>query len=107
HNSLLGRFLKNSWSRTLLVAILVLGLAGTGVFAYFYSKYSRVVDESLKLGPFASVSMLYAAPRLIEINDQATGEEIASYLRRTGYSESSNNRLGWFRVRPDAIEINP
>ena len=33
--------------------------------------------------------------------------EIADYLRRAGYTESNRNRLGWYHVRPDAVEINP
>ena len=41
------------------------------------------------------------------MGDVGKAEEIATYLRRCGYSESNSSRLGWYKVRPDGIEINP
>ena len=41
------------------------------------------------------------------LGEDANTDEIADYLRRCGYSESSNNPTGWFHIRPGAIEINP
>src|SRR2546423_10467053 len=32
---------------------------------------------------------------------------LVEHLRRGGFSEFSTNRLGWYPVRPDAIEIIP
>ncbi len=43
----------------------------------------------------------------MSVGEEIKASEIADYLRRAGYSESSSNRLGWYHVRPDAIEINP
>ena len=41
------------------------------------------------------------------LGDNGQLGEIASYLRRCGYTESNSNRLGWYHLRADAIEINP
>jgi penicillin-binding protein 1B len=51
--------------------------------------------------------MLYAAPQPVMLGDRTEPDEIADYLRRTGYTESNRNRLGWYHERPDAVEINP
>lgn len=106
-NSLLFRFLKNPWGRVFLVTFLVLGTAFLSVFSYYYIHYSRLTEAELRAGPFANATLLYAAPHPVALGEQITGEDIATYLRRCGYSESSTNRMGWYRVRPDAVEINP
>jgi penicillin-binding protein 1B len=106
-NSLIFRFLKNPWGRLFLVTFLVLGTAFLSVFSYYYIRYSRMIESELRAGPFANATLLYAAPHPVALGEETTGEDIATYLRRCGYSESSTNRMGWYRVRPDAVEINP
>ena len=71
-------------------------------------KYSRQIDEKLLGGPFTNTSMLFAAPQVVMVGDQLTADEIASALRRSGYSETkTTSRMGWYNMRPDAIEIFP
>jgi len=71
-------------------------------------KYSRLIDQKLRAGPFANTSKIFAAPRLIAVGDPITSDEIAAELRRCGYTESRGNALGSFQIRPDgAIEIFP
>src|SRR5919201_682323 len=78
-----------------------------GVFTYYYSKYSRLIDQKLRTGPFANTSKIYAAPKTVAVGDAITLAEIASELRRAGYTEARNNAVGYFHLRPDAIEIFP
>jgi penicillin-binding protein 1B len=105
--SLLVRFILSRWGKTFVV-LSILGLtAAVGVFTYYYVKYGRMIEDKLAAGPFASTSLLYAAPRPVMVGDDAHIPEIAGYLRRCGYTESITSRVGWFHIRPDAIEINP
>ncbi len=78
-----------------------------GIFTYYYIKYGQMIEEKLAAGPFATTSLLYAAPRPVIVGDDGQIPEIANYLRHCGYTESNTNRGGWYHVRPDAIEINP
>jgi penicillin-binding protein 1B len=105
--ALFVRFLLNPWGKAFLLAFTVSVTLSVGAFTYYYVKYARMIEEKLRAGPFANTSMLYAAPQPVMLGDEGQLEEIASYLRRCGYSESNSNRLGWFHMRPDAIEINP
>jgi penicillin-binding protein 1B len=107
HKSLFVRFILNPWGRAFLVAFVLLGSLSVGVFTYYYMKYARIIEDKLRNGPFANTSLLYAAPERVMVGDQTNPLELADYLRGTGYSESNGNRLGWYHVRPDAIEINP
>ena len=105
--ALIVRFLKNPWARAFLVCAVVVSGVSIGTFTYYYGKYARIIEDKLKNGPFANTSMLYAAPQPVAVGDQTQPEELADYLRRAGYTESNRNRLGWYHVRPDAVEINP
>ena len=106
-NSVFVRLLVNPWGRAFLVAFLVLGSATAGAFTYYYAKYARIIEDKLKNGPFANASLLYAAPQPVMLGDPAKPEEIEEYLKQAGYSESNRNRLGWYHMRPGAIEVNP
>jgi penicillin-binding protein 1B len=105
--SLAVRFLMNPWGRAFLLAFTICSTVGVGVFTFYYVKYARIIEDKLKNGPFANTSILYASPRPVMLGDRTQAGEIADYLRRAGYSEASTNRLGWYHVRPGAIEINP
>lgn len=105
--SLLIRFLLNRWGKAFLLFVAVSLTVGVGVFTFFYVKYARMIEDKLREGPFSHASLLYAAPQPVSVGDVGKPEEIAAYLRRCGYSESNSSRLGWYKVRPDGIEINP
>jgi len=102
------RWLQSPWRRAVLIVLLVLCLTSGGVFTYFYLKYANMIQGKLDGGPFSDLSVLYASPRPISVGEETTAADIATYLRRTGYSEDSNrSRVGWYRLRADGIEINP
>ncbi len=106
-NSGLVRFFLHPAGKAIL-AIFVLGFSlGLILFTYYYAKYSRLIEAKLNAGPFAKTSMLYAAPRTVMVGDEATAQEIAADLRRAGYSESRDNRIGHFAVTADGVDIYP
>ncbi len=101
------RFALHPLGKILLV-LLVLGFTtGLAVFTFYYVKYSRLIETKLAAGPFANTSMLFAAPRTVDVGDIADPQEIATDLRRSGYTESSGNRMGYFALKPDEIDIYP
>ena len=100
------RFLLSPAGKILLV-VLALGITlGSVSFAYYYVKYSRLIDEKLRT-PFTDTSKIYAESKAVSVGDRMSPAELVDHLRRAGFSESSSNRLGWYHVRPDAIEIIP
>jgi penicillin-binding protein 1B len=82
-------------------------LAGLLTFTYFYVKYSRLIDERLAGGAFTHTSMIFAGPKRVSAGDVSTYTEIVEYLRRCGYSTHPENRLGWYRLGNDSLEIHP
>jgi penicillin-binding protein 1B len=104
----LVRFFLHPAGKTLALSFTLAFLLVAGVLTHYYVKYSRLIDQKLRAGPFANTSKIFAAPRLIAVGDPITGGEIATELRRCGYSESRANAMGSFQIRPDGdIEIFP
>jgi penicillin-binding protein 1B len=106
-SSLLARLLVHPLARVLVLLTLLGALAGISLFTYYYVKFSHLVDRKLRSGPFPSTSMIFAAPRAVTVGDALTPQEIVAQLRRSGYSDSRNSRMGWFHLREDAVEIFP
>src|SRR5215472_14770598 len=106
-NAGLAQFVLKPVGRILVIAFALCTILGLGVFTYFYSTYSRLIDQKLRAGPFANTAKLFAAPESVAIGDATTPAEIAAELRRSGYNESRGNRVGYFILHPDSIEIFP
>jgi penicillin-binding protein 1B len=105
--SLLVRFILSRWGKMFVVFSILALSVGVGIFTYYYVKYGRMIEDKLAAGPFATTSRLYAAPRPVVVGDDAQLPEITAYLRSCGYTESITSSVGWYHIRPDAIEINP
>lgn len=78
-----------------------------GVTTYFYAKYARMIDVRLRNGAFSNTSMLYAGPHTIAVGDATSPSDIAAMLGHSGYTESHDSPMGYYILRPDAIEIYP
>jgi penicillin-binding protein 1B len=104
----LVRFFLHPAGKILAISFTLAFLLLGGVLTHYYAKYSRLIDQKLRAGPFANTSKIFAAPRLIAVGDPITGDQIAAELRRCGYTESRGNAIGSFQMRPDGgIEIFP
>ncbi len=103
----LWRFLFSPLGKVLLAIWLMGVVTGASLFGYYWYKYSRLIDRKLALGPFNTPSKIFAAPDAIHLGQALDPGEIVSRLRAAGYSEATANRSGWYRVRPDGVEIFP
>ena len=103
----LVRFVLHPWGKALLIVFLVVNTLALGTFVYYYAHYSRIIEKKLTAGPFANTSMLFASPKIVMVGDEITPAEIIAQLRRSAYGETRGNRMGWYNLRNDAVEIYP
>ena len=104
----LVRFFLNPWGKALLVLFILFNTAFLLAFTFYYTKYARMIEQKLLAGPFSNTSMLFAAPHLVMVGDTLPASEIAAALRRSGYADSKgSSKMGWYNLRPDAIEVFP
>jgi penicillin-binding protein 1B len=103
----LVRAVLSPWGRGLLLAFIVINTIGLLTFTWYYNKYSKLVEAKLSSGPFANTSMVFASPQVVMVGDELDTAEVVEYLRDAGYGTKVNNRMGWYNVREDAIEVYP
>src|SRR5258708_35795580 len=66
-----------------------------------------MIEAKINNGPYTNTSMLFASPRTIGVGDVATPQEIAIDLRHAGYNQARNNRMGYYTLKADEIDIYP
>src|SRR4051794_31800861 len=103
----LARFVLGPVGRVLIIAFAVFLIAALAVFTYYYAKYASVIDDKLRAGVFANSARIFAMPQSVAVGDAIAPNEIIIELRRSGYSESRDNPIGYYQVRPNAIEVFP
>jgi len=93
--------------RAALVAFLLLAVSFTVVFSYFYIKYDRVIEKRFRTPVFANSAKIYALPKTVRDGEKIEAKEIAADLRRAGYSDKDDSKMGTFHLEKDGIEITP
>ena len=101
------RLILGPTGRILIILLSLFAIAGLGAFTYFYASYARIIDEKLRAGVFANSAKIFAAPESVSVGDAMTPNEIAADLRRSGYTESRGNPIGYYQLHPNSIEIFP
>lgn len=91
----------------LLGCMAALAVISITTFTALWVHYSKVIDEKLRGGPFATTAKIYASPETIGVGDPLTPSEIVADLRRAGYSESRSNIHGWYQATADTVQIFP
>ncbi len=96
------------WKKSLLGSGLLLFIAGTAVFVYFYVRFSRLIDARLSGEVFDNASLVYAAPSVVRVGQPGNAQAIAARLRRAMYAENrENSAIGIYRLAGDRLEIHP
>ncbi len=103
----LVRFFLRPSGKIFLASLVLILAVGIFTVASFWVKYSRLIDQKLKGGPFATTSRVYASPMTAAVGDPGSPAEIVAQLRRSGYTESRNNPVGYYNARADSVEIYP
>ena len=97
--------------RAAFVAFLILAISFSVLFTYFYIKYDRIIEKRFQSPVFANSAKIYALPKTVRDGEQIQAKEIATELRRAGYSDGDSGKegsnLGTFRLLSDGIEITP
>jgi penicillin-binding protein 1B len=106
------RILKGFWTSglglTILGVIFAIFLTSVGVFAYFYSKYSRMIDARLSGHVLQNTTQIFSAPEHISVGEAISPEELTGYLQRAGYRpQADENALGQYTIQQDSVDIRP
>ncbi|MCX6630959.1 MAG: PBP1A family penicillin-binding protein [Candidatus Solibacter sp.] len=103
----LTRLILGPTGRIVIILFALFVIAGLGTFTFFYARYARIIDERLRAGVFANSAKIFAAPESVSVGDTMSPSEIATDLRRSGYTESRGNPVGYYQIHSNSIEIFP
>ena len=93
---------------TLLGLLLLIIVAATSVFAFYYIQFGKLIDQRLTGQVFQNSSRIFAAPSHIFVGETLRPNDLAAYLLRAGYLESNvNGAPGVFEVSGSTVQIRP
>ena len=106
------RILKGFWTSglglTILGVVFAIFLTTIGLFTYYYSKYSRMIDARLSGHVLQNTTQIFSAPESISVGEAISPEELTGYLQRAGYRpEADQNALGQYTVQRNSVDIRP
>ena len=92
----------------ILGGVLLLFVIGTSVFAYYYVKFGKLIDERLTGQIYQNTSRVFSAPAHIYTGEALKPGDLATYLLRAGYQTGQvEGAPGEFTVKGSSVEIRP
>ena len=106
------RFDRGFWfSRvglSIIGAVLVLFLAGAGVFLSYWFRFEHLMDLRLSGQIFGRAAEVLSAPGRIEVGQPLSEQQLVAYLQRAGYTEQPDDYSpGWYQASGTSVEIHP
>jgi penicillin-binding protein 1B len=106
------RLQKGFWTSTfglgILASIGLCFLAATGVFTFYYVKFSRMIDARLSGHILQNTTQIFSSPGRISDGQAWSADDLVIYLQRSGYRpEADENALGEFTVDGNVVDIKP
>ena len=96
------------WKKGVIAGVLLVLVCFTGLFVYYYVRFSRLIDARLSGEIFNNASLVFAAPTPVSVGEAGSAEEVAPHLRRAFYAEGSGgSAVGTYTLAKDQIEITP
>ncbi|HEY5039548.1 MAG TPA: penicillin-binding protein, partial [bacterium] len=104
-----GRFFSHDPVIRVAVSIfVVLAIAISGVFSYYYVKYDRIISRRFKGQVFSNSAKIYGIPTRLYLGEKIEPREIAAQLRQAGYAErNGKSAIGNYRLLTSGVEIEP
>jgi penicillin-binding protein 1B len=100
---------RRIFTRKLAFIAAFLALIFCSIFAFFYVKYSKMIDARLRGDVIVRTTGIYAAPRTIRQGSGATLASIKAYLDSIGYVDSTkdaDSKRGRYTDKGSALEIH-
>lgn len=83
-------------------------IAGTGVFVYYYEFFARIIDARLSGDVFNNASLIFGAPPEILAGEKGTPDGFAARLRKALYAEDEGgSKFGYYKINGDRLDIYP
>ncbi|HVS86769.1 MAG TPA: PBP1A family penicillin-binding protein [Candidatus Acidoferrum sp.] len=101
-------FWTSKYGLTVLGTVFACFFTAAAVFAWYYIKYSRLIDARLSGNVLQNTTQIFSAPEHISPGQAWGPDDLTTYLTRVGYrAQNDDGALGQFTVRGNAVDIRP
>jgi penicillin-binding protein 1B len=91
-----------------LIAIGMVAVLAFATLAFYYTRFSRMIEARLSADPFHSESRIFSSPKRLAVGQSITLKQIQSYLQTAGYSpDNGPGATGSIRATGASLEIHP
>jgi UvrB interaction domain len=101
-------FWTSKFGLTVLGIVFACFFTAAAVFAWYFVKYSRLIDARLSGNVLQNTTQIFSAPEHISPGQAWSPDDLTTYLTRVGYrAQNDDGALGQFTVRGNAVDIRP
>ena len=104
------RVLRRLFSAPVIIPIVFLGAIVLGILIYYWTVFSRRIDNLLAGEVFTRSAGIYAAPKQLRISETISEADLIAFLKRAGYvdkTQQADTSRGRYTVAGATLEIEP
>jgi len=108
--SFVRRVLRGLFSAPVLIPLVFITAIVLGILIYYWTIFSRRIDNLLAGEVFTRTAGIYAAPKQLHVNETISQADVIAFLKRAGYVEKTqqaDESRGRYSVSGTALEIEP
>src|SRR5690349_13353793 len=108
--SLMRRVLRRLFSAPVIIPVVFLGAIVLGILIYYWTVFSRRIDNLLAGEVFTRSAGIYAAPKQLRTGETILEADLIGFLKRAGYVEKTqqgDTSRGRYTVAATTLEIEP
>jgi penicillin-binding protein 1B len=108
--SFIRRVLRRIFSAPVIIPVVFIGAIVLGILIYYWTVFSRRIDNLLAGEVFTQSAGIYAAPKQLRVNETMSEADLIAFLKRAGYVEKTqqaDTSRGRYTVNGTALEIEP
>src|ERR1044071_4397920 len=83
------RWRRRLFSAPVVIPVVFVGAIVLGILIYYWTVFSRRIDNLLAGEVFTRTAGIYAAPKQLRINESISPEDVVGFLKRAGYVEKT------------------
>src|ERR1043165_3777836 len=96
-----GRFFRLLFSASVIIRVVFISAIVLGVLIYYWTVFSRRIDNLLAGEVFTRTAGIYAAPKQLSVNESVSEADVIAFLKRADYVEKAqqaDNSRGRYTV---------
>lgn len=104
------RVVRRLFSPIVVIPIVALAVIIVVCFVYYWTIFSRRIDNLLAGEVFTRSAGIYAAPKQLRVGQALTPEKLVEFLKHSGYVEKSqqaDKARGRYSVGENTVEVEP